>query len=96
MIIAEESSSYPNICKKVVDGGLGFDFKWNMGWMNDIIKYMNMDPLFRKDNHKALTFPIYYQYTENFILPLVMMRLFMLKDLCLIRCLVTMRIDLNS
>lgn len=69
MIIAEESSSYPNICKKVVDGGLGFDFKWNMGWMNDIIKYMNMDPLFRKDNHKALTFPIYYQYTENFILP---------------------------
>jgi len=68
--IAEESTAWAGVSRPVADGGLGFDQKWMMGWMHDTLRYMQYDPLFRKDHHHELTFSLIYAFTEKFMLPL--------------------------
>ncbi len=68
--IAEESTAWPQVSRPVYTGGLGFGYKWNMGWMHDTLDYMSKDPIYRRHHHGQMTFGIHYAFTENFVLPL--------------------------
>ncbi len=70
MTVAEESTAFPGVSRPVDHGGLGFGFKWNMGWMNDTLSYMHKDPIHRKYHHHQMTFGLHYAWSENYILPI--------------------------
>jgi len=70
MMVAEESTAWPGVSRPVAEGGLGFGFKWNMGWMNDTLRYMEREPIHRQYHHDEMTFGLVYAFSENFVLPL--------------------------
>ncbi len=70
MMIAEESTSWPGVTRSIDNGGLGFGFKWNMGWMNDSLRYLGREPIYRQYHHHEMTFAMAYAYSENFVLPI--------------------------
>ncbi|MCV6606163.1 MAG: 1,4-alpha-glucan branching enzyme, partial [Porticoccaceae bacterium] len=70
MMVAEESTAWPGVSRSVDEGGLGFGFKWNMGWMNDTLSHMARDPIHRKYHHNEMSFGLVYGFDENFVLPL--------------------------
>lgn len=70
MTVAEESTSFPGVSRPVDQGGLGFGYKWNMGWMNDTLEYVKKDPIYRKHHHHQMTFGLHYAFSENFVLPI--------------------------
>jgi 1,4-alpha-glucan branching enzyme len=70
MTVAEESTAFPGVSRPANWGGLGFGFKWNMGWMNDTLSYMQKDPIYRKYHHHQMTFGLHYAWSENYVLPI--------------------------
>ena len=70
IMVAEESTAWPGVSRPVYLGGLGFGFKWNMGWMHDTLNYLSLDPVYRQYHHNEMTFSMMYAYSENFVLPL--------------------------